>query len=334
MLAVVGAGAMGTALAVLLHRAGRATEILATPFDGAFIDAYRRRVPHPGTGTPFPEVPLHEVDGWAAPLAEAEAVIIAVSTNGLTATVDRILGSIHADALWIVATKGWEGSTLRSAAAVVAARIGDEKRVVALVGPSLATEIAGGVPTAVVCASVERRSAERVAEMFDSPLFSAYVSDDVAGVEIGAALKNVIAVGIGMCDGLAPAFHSAELTNTKAFIFSRGLVEMAALAKAVGGRAETVLGLAGAGDLFVTALAGRNARFGALVGAGWTPEQALEQMRTTVEGYANGRAAVALADSYRLDLPVIRTIAHVLYDGLGPREAIVRLFEHGREDEM
>src|SRR5207249_3616415 len=115
------------------------------------------------------------------------------------------------------------------------------------------------------------------------------------------------------------------MTNAKAFVFSRGLVEMARLARALGGRAETVLGLAGAGDLFVTALGGRNGRFGRLVGTGLSPEQALAKMNTTVEGYFNARAAAALADRYDLDLPVVDIVAKVIYYGLTPREAIERL---------
>jgi glycerol-3-phosphate dehydrogenase (NAD(P)+) len=217
---------------------------------------------------------------------------------------------------------------------VVADELGDPKRVVTLVGPSLAGEIAAGVPTAVVCASVSEESARRAADQFSAPLFKAYTSDDVAGVEVGAALKNVIAIAVGMCDGVAESFGVDALTNTKAFLFSRGLVEMARLALASGGRAETVLGLAGAGDLFVTCLGGRNARFGKLVGAGKDPEGALEEMRTTVEGYTNARAAQALADKHGLELPIVRSVVEVLFGGTSPREAIERLVTATVEEEF
>lgn len=334
VLAVIGAGAMGTALAVQLVRAGRETVLLATAYDDPFVDAHRAGDPHPALDVPFPEARLHTYGEWEQALRAAEVVVLAVSTPGLVSTVEEAGDHARSDALWAVGTKGWDGETLRSASAVVADALGDEKRVVALVGPTLASEIAWGAPTSIVCASSRRESALRVAELFGSEVFRAYLSDDVAGVEVGAALKNVIAIGIGLCDGLADDFGVRAMTNTKAFLFARGLIEMARLAEALGGRAETVLGLAGAGDLFVTALGGRNARFGALVGGGAKPEDALKQMNTTVEGYVNGRAAVALADREGLHLPLIRTVASVIYDGVAPRDAIASLMRGEIEDEI
>lgn len=325
MIDVIGAGAIGSALALQLARSGRDVRILCTPFDGPFLEAVRAGRDHPAIGVRIPgAIPLHEHHEWPELLRGAEMIVLAVSTAGLVDTVRTVDEHAPRDALWAVATKGWDEATLRSASQVVADELGDPKRVLALVGPSLAAEIAAGVPTAVVVAGEDRTAAEAVAHAFGSPLFRTYVSDDVAGVEVGAALKNVIAIAIGICDGLAEAgdFGAPALTNTKAFLFSRGLVEMARLAKALGGRAETVLGLAGAGDLFVTALGGRNGRFGRLVGLGRTPEQALEEMSTTVEGYANARAAGKLADKHGLDLPIVRTVTLVLYEGLAPRAAI------------
>lgn len=324
---------MGTALAVQLERAGNKVALLATQYDEAFVDARRRGDIHPGIGVPFPEATLFVHGKWSETLRETEVVVLAVSTPGLVATVEEANRDARGNALWAVGTKGWDPATLRSASAVVADALRDEKRVVALVGPSLAGELAMGVPTALVCASANRAAAKRVAEMFSSESFCALLSDDVAGVEVGAALKNVIAIGIGMCDGASRAFGVEAMNNTKAFVFARGLLEMARLARATGGRPETVLGLAGAGDLFVTALGGRNGRFGRLVGSGMTPPEALAEMNTTVEGYVNGRAAVALADKHGLALPMIRTIAAVLYDGLSPGDAVASLTRGGVDDE-
>ena len=326
---------MGTAMTVQLARAGNNVHLLATEFDGPFVDAYRNGEVHPSLGVPFPdEMTMVEQDGWEEVLPKAEVLVLAVATAGLVSTVRATAKLTPSDCVWAVATKGWDEESLMPATGVVAAELGDSKRVVAIVGPSIAKEIATGVPTAVVCASSSPQSAATVAELFDSKRFRTYTSNDVAGVEVGAIMKNVVAIGVGMCDGLADEFGVEAMTNAKAFVFSRGLVEMARLARALGGKAETILGLAGAGDLFVTALAGRNGKFGRLLGEGLTPAQALDKMQTTVEGYANARAAAALADKYDLELPVVDVIAKVIHYGLSPREAIERLVSASVEEEL
>jgi glycerol-3-phosphate dehydrogenase (NAD(P)+) len=334
MLAVIGAGAMGTALAVQLHRAGQDVVILATDHDQPFVDAHRSGSPHPAIGTPYPPVDLHEYGDWDDSLGKAQVVVLAVSTQGVEHTVSDTASKTLPDAVWAVATKGWEETTLRSAGRLVADQLGDPKRVVVVVGPSLAAEIAKAVPTAVVCASEDHLSVQKVAKLFASPQFRTYVTDDVVGVEVGAALKNVIAIAVGMADGLAGDYGVDAMTNTTAFLFSRGLVEIARLARAMRGRLETVLGLAGAGDLFVTCLGGRNARFGRLVGGGMSPEEAIAEMQTTVEGYHNARSAAAIAAKYRLDLPIVRSVASVMAGEMRPREGIEAIFTGTIEEEF
>ena len=326
---------MGAAMTVQLARAGHSVHLLATEFDGAFVDAYRAGENHPSLGVAFPDgLTMVEQDGWDEVLPKAEVLVLAVATAGLVPTVRAIAKQTPGDCVWAVATKGWDEESLMPATGVVATELGDSKRVVAIVGPSIAKEIATGVPTAVVCASSSPQSAAAVAELFVSPHFRTYTSSDVGGVEVGAIMKNVVAIGVGMCDGLADEFGVEAMTNAKAFVFSRGLVEMARMARALGGKAETILGLAGAGDLFVTALAGRNGKFGRLLGEGLTPAQALDKMQTTVEGYANARAAAALADKYDLELPVVDVIAKVIHYGLSTREAIERLVSASVEEEL
>ena len=326
---------MGGALTVQLARAGHEATILATPYDAPFIEAHLDGKPHPALGVPLPEsTSFVDPDSWGDVLPDAEVLVLAVATAGLVDTVQKIKPHASGSELWAIATKGWDEGSLRSAATMVADELGAHDRVVAVVGPSLANEIAIGVPTAVVCASESADAARRIAEVFDSPTFRTYTSDDVTGVEVGAIMKNVVAIGIGLCDGLADEFGVEAMTNAKAFVFSRGLVEMARLAVALGGRAETILGLAGAGDLFVTALGGRNGRFGRLVGSGLSPEDALAQMNTTVEGYMNARAAAVLADKHDLDLPVVDVVAKVVHYGLPPRQAIERLVGGSVEEEF
>ncbi len=335
MIGVIGAGAMGGALTVQLGRAGHPVHLLATEFDTPFIQAHRAGKPHPSLGVALPsDVTIVDADAWDDVLAKAEVLVLAVATVGLVPTVQRVAPHLMPECVFAVATKGWDEESLRSASGLVADAIGDERRVVAVVGPSLANEIAAGVPTAVVCASVSAHAARQVAELFGSDRFRTYTSTDVAGVEVGAIMKNVVAICIGMCDGLTAEFGVDAMTNAKAFVFSRGLVEMARLSRALGGQPETILGLAGAGDLFVTALGGRNGKFGRLIGTGMSPEDALARMNTTVEGYANARTMVTLAQRHGLELPVADVVAKVIFYGMTPREAIERLVAGSVEDEL
>lgn len=326
---------MGGALTIHLARAGHDVAVLTTPFDAPFVEAHERRAPHPALAMPLPDaIEMVPADRWPDVLPKSDRILLAVATAGLADTVAAAAPHARPDAVWAVATKGWDEATMLSAASLVAETLGDPSRVVAVVGPSLAAEIAQGVPTGVVCASEGAHAARHVAEMLDTPAFRTYTSDDVAGVEVAAIMKNVVAVAIGMCDGLCAEFGVEAMTNAKAFVFSRGLVETAKLARALGGRAETILGLAGAGDLFVNALGGRNARFGRLVGGGLTPEQALDEMKTTVEGHHNARTTAALAAKHGLTLPVVDVVAKVLHYGMSPRDAIARLFAPGVEEEL
>ena len=326
---------MGAAMAVHLGHAGREVVMFATEYDGRFVEAHLKGEPHPALGMELPrDLRIVDPTSWEDELPKIDILILAVATPGLVATVRRAAPFTSPACLWAIATKGLDEATLRPATAVAAAEVGDPGRVVAVVGPSLAAEIAAGVPTAVVCASQSATAARAVAEALGSDRFRTYTSDDVIGVEVGAVMKNVVAIGVGLCDGLNEEFGVESMTNAKAFVFSRGLVEMARLARALGGRAETTLGLAGAGDLFVTVLGGRNMRYGVLIGRGMTPEQALAEMNTTIEGYFNVRAAAGLAQQFGLDLPVVDVVARVLYEGLSPRAAVERLVSASVEEEL
>lgn len=316
---------MGSALAIHLARAGREVAIFATEYDGKVVEAHLRGDPHPGLGVPLPDVPILPPDSWSELLGEVEQVVLAVSTAGLVTTVARIAPMLGPRALWVIATKGWDAGTLRPAAQIVVDET-EEDRVVALVGPSLAVEVARGTPTALVCASRSLEAADRVAATFASPTLRTFTCDDVTGVEVGAILKNVVAIAVGLIDGLAgEATSQTAMLNTKAFLFARGLCEMASLADALGGRAETVIGLSGSGDLFVTALGGRNGRFGRLLGAGFSIEDALAEVASTVEGVANAPIAVALARHCGIELPLVAAVARIL-DGADPRTTIEALF--------
>lgn len=321
VVSVLGAGAMGIALALVLDRAGNRVSVCGTEFDGSILEAIERDRIHPVLRQPVPSsILLVGPEDWNEPLVEAGIVAVAVTSRGLRETVKSISGYLSEEAVWAIATKGWDPQTSQPVSEVVSG-VDPDHPLVIVVGPSLAGELAAGTPTGLVCASTNREASRRVADALRSSTVRTFTSDDVAGVEVGAAVKNVLAIAIGMCDGIAEV-SSRPMSNTKAALFSRGLVEMGRLAVALGGKQETVLGLAGAGDLFVTVLGGRNGRFGRLVGTGLAPGRAFEEMNTTVEGYENAAAALVLAKRLDLHLPIVEMVYSVLYEDKPADEAI------------
>jgi glycerol-3-phosphate dehydrogenase (NAD(P)+) len=326
LVAIVGAGAIGAAFAAHLIRAGRPVALLGTPFDEHVLELHRRGEPHPAIDVLLPrELEVASADSRRPYLEVAGIVLLAVSGDGLIDTARAAKPATRDDAIWAVATKAWDLQTARHAARIVADGIGHEDRVVALAGPSLAAELARGVPTSLVSAGWSIDAASSVANALSSPTLRVDVTDDVDGVAVGSVVKNVAAVAVGICDGL----DIERGLNTKAAIFSIALREMADLTLALGGRIETVLGPAGAGDLFVTCLGGRNGRFGSLVGAGVPPREAVVEIGSTVEGYANAATVVALADRFGLDMPLMRAVARVLLEGEAPRVIVDELVHGG-----
>lgn len=331
--AVIGAGAMGAALALAFERAQNSVVICGTALDAEIVTAVQNGRVHPSLQLSIPSsIRIVDSTSWDIPIQGAGIVALAVASQGVRQTVREASTLLHPQAVWAIGSKGWDPDTAEPLSKVVAEGSPDHP-VVIVVGPSLAGELAAGTPTALVCASADTEAARKVAGALGSPTVRAFVSDDLAGVEVGAALKNVLAIGIGMCDGIAEV-KRRPMTNTKAALFSRGLVEMGHLAKALGGHQETIIGLAGAGDLFVTVLGGRNGRFGRLVGTGLPPQKALDEMGTTVEGYENTASAIVLADRHGLDLPIIRMVHSVLYKGVAPEAAVSRIMVGAVEREL
>jgi glycerol-3-phosphate dehydrogenase (NAD(P)+) len=200
-------------------------------------------------------------------------------------------------------------------------------RIGVLSGPNLAVEIAKGIPTVAVAASQDAECAEAIRAAFHSPTFRVSPSDDVIGVELAGALKNVLAIGGGISDGLGFG------DNTKGAFLSRGLVEMAKLGIARGGRMETFLGPAGVGDLFATAVSklSRNHRLGFAVGSGVSLDAALKQIGQVVEGVATAKSAIALGHHVQVDLPVISAVNDVLSNSISPGDAVQRLMSRKSE---
>jgi glycerol-3-phosphate dehydrogenase (NAD(P)+) len=318
--AVLGAGAMGTALAVHLARNGAISLLLATDHDEAVVDAWRRALPHPTLQMPFHHaVRCCPAEEWAEVLPTAAIVFVAVSSTGLQRVLSQAAAIGAPGATWVLATKGWAPDTLQTPSEVAAAELGNVP-VVSLAGPALAAEILAGSPTGLLCASLDQQARRCAAAALASPTTAVFTTSDVAGAETAAAFKNVVAVAVGLAEGLSDRLGESALVasyaNARAAVFARGMLDMLALAESQGGRAATVLGLAGSGDLYVTCQHGRNGRFGRLVGSGATVEGAVRSIGSTVEGVPNTAAALRLAARADLDLPSARVVDLALRENL------------------
>jgi glycerol-3-phosphate dehydrogenase (NAD(P)+) len=316
-IAVVGAGAWGTALAAHLARAGHDVRLWARRPDAAAEIAAGTNVIHlPGVALP----PLATTTDLHAAAEGAEAVLVVVPSEFARSTYRGLRSAAGAGAIVVSATKGFELPSLRRMSEVAADELPGRPLAV-LSGPSFAAEVAAGQPTTVVVASADLEVAEIVQKAVSTRTFRAYSSDDVVGVELGGALKNVIAIAAGIVDGLGYGH------NTVAALVTRGLAEMTRLSVASGARPDTLAGLAGLGDLVLTCTGtlSRNRAFGQSLGSGATVEQALGEKRTVVEGIRSTAAACDLAARAGIEMPIATHMRSVLYEGKPVREAVDEL---------
>jgi glycerol-3-phosphate dehydrogenase (NAD(P)+) len=314
---VVGAGAWGTALAAHLARAGHDVTLFVRRAEAAAEIAAGANSAHlPGVALP----PLGVTTDLAAAVSPAEAVIVVVPSEFARATYAALRPVLPADAVVVSATKGLELRTLRRMTEVAAEELPGRPLAV-LSGPSFAAEVAVGQPTTVVVAAASMDVAELVQKAVSTRTFRAYSSTDVVGVELGGALKNVIAIAAGIVDGLGYGH------NTVAALVTRGLAEMTRLAVSAGGRPDTLAGLAGLGDLVLTCTGhlSRNRAFGQALGRGATVAEALGDRRTVVEGVRTTVAACDLAARAGIEMPIASHMRSVLYEGKPVREAVDEL---------
>ncbi len=273
---VLGSGGWGTALALLLLENGH--EVTLWSYRQEESDNLRERRENPV----LPGVVLPEGLNLTADMAcikNSKVIVLATPSFAVRTTAAQAGPLLAPDAVLVSVSKGVEKDTSLTLTDVIAQEVGEGHPVVALSGPSHAEEVSRGVPTAVVAASRDQVAAELVQDIFMNPRFRVYATDDVVGVELGAALKNVIALCAGVSDGLGLG------DNTKAMLMTRGLTEIARLGEAMGGRKETFAGLAGIGDLIVTctSMHSRNRRCGIAIGKGTPPQQAVKEVGMVVE---------------------------------------------------
>lgn len=316
-IAVLGAGSWGTALAIQLARSGR--EVRLWGRNAADLDSItRHRENHrylPGAALPdsltaFPAL-AECVDGVAD-------VLVSVPSHGLRETLEGLKTVMQADARVCWATKGFELSTGLLPHQVASEVLGADRPMAVLSGPTFAKEVGDGLPTAMTIAANDVAFATDLALGFSGDNFRAYTSDDIVGVEVGGAVKNVLAIGAGLSDGLGFG------ANTRIALINRGLAEMTRLGVALGAQRDTFMGLAGMGDLVLTCTdnLSRNRRMGLALAGGASIEEAQEEIQQVVEGVLAAKAVHEVAAQTGVEMPICHQIYRILYEGASPREAV------------
>ena len=315
--AVLGAGSWGTALAIQFARSGRPVRLWGRDRERLVAMSASRRNERYLPSATFP--PSLEVESdLAAALAGAHDVLVVVPSTAFRELLTELRPLLAAPMHVAWATKGFEQHSGKLPNQVAREVLGAERRIAVLSGPTFAREVGAGLPTAMTIASPHAGYAQTLARELSSENFRAYTSTDIVGVEIGGAVKNALAVGAGLSDGLGFG------ANTRVALITRGLKEMTRLGVALGARSETFMGLAGLGDLVLTCTddQSRNRRFGLLLAAGRTPEAALAEIGQAVEGYTAARAIEAVAARASVEMPLCAMVYRVLYEKLPAQEAV------------
>jgi glycerol-3-phosphate dehydrogenase (NAD(P)+) len=331
-IAILGGGSWGTALAIVLSRTHKAHEISLWVRDAVLAESIRRdrenKTYLPGHKLPETAQITHDP---AVSCTNAEMVIGAIPAAHARSVYRRILPHLPRGTPIVSATKGLEPATHARMSEIISQVVSPEfpPRIAVLSGPSFAAEAAAGQPTAVVLSSADIALANELQEELAAPNFRLYTNDDVLGVELAGAMKNVIAIAAGVCQGLGLG------SNPLAALITRGLAEMTRLVVALGGRQETLSGLAGLGDLVLTCTGSlsRNRHVGIELGKGRSLAAILEDMKTVAEGVGTAGALLALAREAAIELPITEQVDAILHHGRPPLEAIRNIMERPQKRE-
>lgn len=314
---VVGAGSWGTALALVLEKNGHQVTLWSSREEKAKELRKLRENSDKLPGVKIPETIEITADMEKA-VRGKELVVLGVPSLYIRSTAAKMAPFVHEGQIIVNVSKGIEESTLETMTEVIAEEIPCAD-VAVLSGPSHAEEVSRWIPTTVVAGAKSRKTAETIQNIFMNEVFRVYTSPDMLGIEIGGALKNVIALAAGITDGLGFG------DNTKAALITRGIAEMSRLGVAMGGYQETFSGLAGMGDLIVTCASkhSRNRKAGYLIGKGYKMQEAMDEVKMVVEGVYSAKAALKLAEKYYVRMPIIEQVNAVLF-GEKPVEEAVR----------
>lgn len=324
---IIGAGSWGTALAILLEKNGHQVTLWSHRKEEA--EKLRESREHK---TKLPGVHISEririTDDFENTLSEKDVLVFAVPSVAVRSTAKKASPYIKNEQLIVNVAKGIEENTLETLTNIIEEEIPKAKGCV-LSGPSHAEEVSRGLPTTCVVGATDKKTAEFLQNIFMSPVFRVYISPDILGIELGGALKNVIALAAGAADGLGYG------DNTKAALITRGITEIARLGIAMGAKADTFYGLSGIGDLIVTCASqhSRNRKAGYLMGQGRSMEQAMKEVNMVVEGVYSAKSGLALSKKYKVEVPIIEQVNKVLFEGKAPADAVKELMVRDKKIE-
>ena len=318
-ISIIGAGSWGTALSVVLHKNGHKITIWSALAPEIEMLKEKHEQAEKLPGVILPDDIMFTTDLKEA-IEGKDMLVLAVPSPFTRSTAKAMSPFVAEGQLIVSVAKGIEENTLMTLSEIIMEEI-PQCEVAGLCGPSHAEEVGKEIPTSLVAGAKKRATAELVQNTFMSEVLRVYTSPDVLGMEIGASLKNVIALAAGMADGLGYG------DNTKAALITRGISEMGRLALAMGAKYETLSGLTGMGDLIVTCASkhSRNRRAGYLMGQGYTMQQAMDEVKMVVEGVYSAKAAIALAKKYHVDMPIIEQVNEVLFENKPAKDAVKEL---------
>ena len=327
--AVIGAGSWGTALAILLAKNHSHVHLWAHRQEHAdHINAARCNTRY------LPDIPLPDNLQTTADIKTAmtdiDMVLVVVPSHAFRHTLQAIKPFMHGHTHLAWGSKGLEPETNKLLHEICKEEMGDNIMPVVVTGPTFAAEVARGLPSAVTVACEDEFYAEQVARMLHNDLFRAYLSTDITGAEIGGAVKNVIAIAAGIADGLGYG------ANTRAALITRALAEIMRFGVSMGGKRETFMGLAGLGDLILTATdnQSRNRRLGLLLAQGKTQQQATKEIGQVTEGLHTAKEIYTLAKQQQVDMPITEQVYRVLYEGLSPNDSVQALLSRDLKSEL
>ena len=326
-ISVLGSGSWGLALALLLHNNGHEVLLWSARPENARKLREKRENPDRLPGVRLPDE-IDVLTDLERALKDVDVTVLAVASPYIRSTAHKMASFVCRDQKIVNVAKGIEEKTLKTLSEVIEEEI-PQGNVAVLSGPSHAEEVGRGLPTTCVISAHTQETAEYLQSIFMSPVFRVYTTPDILGVELGGALKNVIALAAGTADGLGYG------DNTKAALMTRGIAELTRLGEALGGKPETFSGLTGVGDLIVTCTSvhSRNRKAGYLMGKGMTAEEAMKEVKMVVEGVYSAKAALGLAKKCNVAVPIVEAVNRVLFENADPKEEVSNLLLRERKQE-